>query len=81
MNCKTQIRLIDLSGKLLLFNSGLKYILSSSACLSGLEMGGNTVCTLKIDGKHDLLSIFSYKTQLSLSRRAHEVAGDVNFIH
>ena len=27
--------------------------------LSGLEMGGNTVGTLKIDGKHELLTIFS----------------------
>ena len=46
-------------------------------------MGVNTVCTLKIDGKHDFLTIFppedKNKTQLSLSRRAREVAGDVSF--
>ena len=28
-------------------------------CLLGLEMGVNTVCTLKMDGKYDLLTIFS----------------------
>ena len=26
-------------------------------------MGGNRVCTLKIDGKHDLLTIFSSREQ------------------
>ena len=31
--------------------------------LSGLEMVSNTVCTLKIDGKHDLLTIFSARGQ------------------
>ena len=47
----------DLAAKIENFNfliSGLKYILNSPACLSGLEMGVNTVCTLKIDGKHGL---------------------------
>ena len=43
--------------------SGLKEYLSSSTCLSGLEMGVNTVCTLNIDGKHDLLAIFSSRRQ------------------
>ena len=33
-------------------------ILSSSACLLGSEMGVNSVCTLKIDGKDDLLIFF-----------------------
>ena len=51
-------------------------------CLSGLQMGVNTVCTLNMDGKHDLLTIFSSrgqkKPQLSLSCRACEVAGDVS---
>ena len=32
-------------------------------CLSGLEMGVNTVCTLEVDGKHDLLTIFSSRGQ------------------
>ena len=32
-------------------------------CLSGLEIGVNTVCTLKVDGKHDLLTIFSSRGQ------------------
>ena len=45
-------------------------------------MAGNTVCTLKIDGKHDLLTFFfsenKNKTQLSLSRRARDVADDVS---
>ena len=40
------------------------------------------VCTLKKDGKHDLLALFlpedKNKTQLSLSRLAREVAGDVS---
>ena len=57
--------------------------MSSSACLSGFEMGVNTVCTFKIAGKHDLLTIFlpekKNKTQLSLSRRAREVADDVSW--
>ena len=62
--------------------SGLKKFLSSSACLSGLEMGVNPVCIFKIDGKHDLLTIFlpenKNKTQLNVSRRAREVADDVS---
>ena len=54
-------------------------MLSSPACLSGLEMGVNAVCTLKIDGKHDLLTIFflpedKNKMQLSLLRHTCEVA-------
>ena len=45
-------------------------------------MSVNTVCTRKIDWKRDLLTIFflpegKNKTQLSTSRRAREVAGDV----
>ena len=32
-------------------------------CLSGLKMGVNSVCTLKIDGKHNLLTIFSSRRQ------------------
>ena len=32
-------------------------------CLSGLEMGANIVCMLKIDGEHDLLTILSSKGQ------------------
>ena len=51
-------------------------------CLSGLEMGAHAVCTLKIDGKHDVLTLFlpedKNKKQLSLSRHAFEVAGDVS---
>ena len=51
-------------------------------CLSGIEMGVNAVCTVKIDGKHDLLTFFylkdKNKTQLSLSGRAREVADDVS---
>ena len=51
-------------------------------CLFGLEiMGVNIVCTLKIHGKHGLLTNFlpedKNKTQLSLSCRAHEVADEV----
>ena len=45
--------------KLNFLTSGLKWILSSSACLSGLAMGVNIVCTWKIEGKHDLLTTFS----------------------
>ena len=53
-------------------------------CLSGLKMGVTIVCTLKIDGKHDC-SLFLHlyfpeannKTQLSFSRHAREVVGDV----
>ena len=45
-------------------------------------MGVSKVCTLKIDGKHDLLTIFlpedKNKTQLSLSSRAREVADEVS---
>ena len=52
-------------------------------CLSGIEMGVNAVCTVKIDGKHDLLTFFylkdKNKTQLSLSGRAREVADDVSW--
>ena len=45
-------------------------------------MGVNAVCALKIDGKNDLLTFFflledKNKTQLSLSRRARVVVGDV----
>ena len=44
-------------------------------------MGENTVFTLKVDGKHDLLSMFSFRGQkqnaLSLSRRVREDADDV----
>ena len=32
-------------------------------CLSGLEMSVNIVCTLKIDGKHDLFTSFSSRAQ------------------
>ena len=63
--------------------SGLKKILSSSACLSRLEMGLNTVCTVEIDGNTIcLLHVFLFqrknKTQLSLRRRASEVTDDVS---
>ena len=41
-------------------------------------MGVNTVCTLQIDGKHDLLTIFSSRGQKqNAERRAHEVANDI----
>ena len=44
----------------------------------GIVMGVNVVCTLKIDGKHDLFTLYlpedKNKTQLSLSRFAREVA-------
>ena len=43
--------------------SGLKYILSSSEYLSGLEMCVKAVCTLVIDGKHILLTCFSKRTK------------------
>ena len=55
--------------------------MTSSVCLMGLEMGVNIVCTLKTDGKHDLLTFSQRtknKTQLSLSRRVREVADDVS---
>ena len=44
-------------------------------------MGGNTVCTLKIDDTISRLIFLpedKNKTQLSLSRRAREVADDVS---
>ena len=45
-------------------------------------MGVNTVCTVKIEIKHDLLIVFlpedKNKTQLSLLHRAREVAEDVS---
>ena len=46
-------------------------------------MGVNIVCTCKIDGKPDLFTFFflpedKNKPQLSLSRRAREVADDVS---
>ena len=58
----------DLATKVEIFNfltSGLKYILSSSTCLSGLEMGVNTVCTLiksvpVIPGPFQLLGLTSF---------------------
>ena len=60
--------------------SGLKKILNSLACSSCLEMGVNAVCTLKIDRKYVLLTIFlpedKNKTRLSISQCAREVADD-----
>ena len=51
-------------------------------CLTGLEMGGNIVCTFKIDGKHDLFLLIhpedKNNSQLSLSRRARKVDGDIS---
>ena len=45
-------------------------------------MGVKLVSTLKIDGKHDLLTFFSSRGQqqktAKLSRRACEVAGDIS---
>ena len=54
--------------------------MSSSACLSGLEMGVNIVCSLKIDGKRDWLTFFSSigQKQNATQRRAREVADDVS---
>ena len=56
--------------------------MSNSACFSDLEMSVNPVCTLKIDGKHDLLTVLSSRGQkqnaTKLSRRAREVADDVS---
>ena len=56
--------------------------MSSSACLSGLEMGVNSVCILKIDRKHDLLTISSSRglkqDTTKPSRHTHEVAGNIS---
>ena len=45
-------------------------------------MDANIVCTLKIDGKHDLLTIFTSRGQKQIATKpltpALEVAGDVS---
>ena len=41
--------------------SGLKWILSSSACLLGPEMGVKTVCTFKIERKTRFIDYFSFQ--------------------
>ena len=58
-------------------------MLGSSAYLSGLEMGVNIVCNFKNRQKTRFVDYFflpvdKNKTQLSLSRRACEVVGDVS---
>ena len=52
-------------------NQWFKVDFESSACLSGFEMGVNIFCTLKLTEVRKIM-------QLSLSRRAREVAGDVS---
>ena len=57
--------------------------MSGSSSLSGLVMGVNIVCTLKIDGKHDFWLFYlpedKNKMQLSLSHRVRQAAGDDSY--
>ena len=82
MNLNLKSNLATKTENFNILTSGLKQILSSSAYLLGLEMGVNVGCTLKIDGKHDLLTILlpedKSKTQLSILRRACKAADDVS---